>query len=411
MKSLFHKLSGFRKSQDGNTAIMFALTLPIVVGAAGLGVETGYWYFMDRELQTAADVAAYAAAVEKRGGSTNSNIDAAALSEAEAHGFNHATGSITVNHPPTSGTHQNSSSVEVILSMPAERFFSAIYSTEEVTLHARGVASYSSGGDACILGLDPTAAGTVTFTGNALTMINGCNVMSNSLANDSLIVSGSADVTVPCVLAAGGTSTDDGLTLTSCTEPQANVPPANDPYVNKTPPTVSGSCLTLPSSNAAATLSPGRYCGGGNLKGTKTFNPGVYIIDGGTFRINASANVSGSGVTFYLTNGATVDFNGTATITLSAPTSGSYRGLLFWGDKNNPYNSNKFNGTAASKLTGAIYLPNQDMEFLGNFSGNNGCLRVVARTVKFTGNTTMNSDCSAAGLDAITLPGRVTLVE
>lgn len=401
----------YRDDREANTAIMFALTLPLIVGAAGVGVETGYWYFKDRELQTAADVAAYAAAVEKRGGATNTGIDSAALNEAVEHGFESASGSIVVNHPPTSGTHQNSSSVEVLLTMPAERFFSAIYSTEQVTLHARGVATYSNGGDACILALDPVASGAVTFTGNALTMINGCNVMSNSLANDALIVSGSADVTVPCVLAAGGVSVDDGLTLTTCNEPQANVPPAVDPYAGKTQPTVSGSCLSLPSSNAAATLSPGRYCGGGNLKGVKTFNPGLYIMDGGTFRINASANVTGSDVTFFLTNGAAVDFNGTATITLSAPTSGFYKGILFWNDKNDPYQSNKFNGTAASKLTGALYFPNQDVQFLGNFSGVNGCLRVVARTMKFTGSTTMNSNCTAAGLDSITLPGRVTLVE
>ncbi|MEQ1755221.1 MAG: pilus assembly protein TadG-related protein [Micropepsaceae bacterium] len=404
-------LKKYRDDREANTAIMFALTLPLIVGAAGIGVETGYWYFKDRELQTAADVASYAAAVEKRGGATNSVVDSTALNEAVEHGFVSATGSITVNHPPTSGTHQDESSVEVVLTMPAERFFSAIYSTNEVTLHARGVATFSSGGDACILALDPTASGAVTFTGNALTMINGCNVMSNSLANDALIVTGSADVTVPCVLAAGGVSVDDGLTLTTCSEPQANVPPATDPYKDETPPDVSGSCLALPSSNAAATLSPGRYCGGGNLKGTKTFNPGVYIMDGGTFRINASANVSGSGVTFYLTNGATVDFNGTADITLSAPTSGAYKGILFWANKDDPNNSNKFNGTASSHLTGALYFPNQDVQFLGNFSGVNGCLRVVARTMKFTGSTTMNSNCTAAGLDSITLPGRVTLVE
>lgn len=405
------KLRQFRDDRRANTAIMFALTLPLVVGAAGLGVETGYWYYMDRELQTAADVAAYAGAVEKRAGSSTSVINSTALTESVQHGFDAATGTIIVHTPPTSGTHQNTTSVEVILSQPAQRFFSAIYSTSQVTLHARGVASYASGGDACILALDPTASGAVTFTGNALTLINGCNVMSNSLASDSLIVAGSADVTVPCVLAAGGVSVTDGLNLTTCTEPQANVPPAADPYAARTPPPVSGTCLSLPSSNGAATLSPGRYCGGGNLKGTKTFNPGVYVMDGGTFRINASANVTGAGVTFYLTNGATVDFNGTANITLSAPTSGAYKGILFWADKNDPYNSNKFNGTASSKLTGALYFPNQDVQFLGNFSGVNGCLRVVSRTVKFTGNTTMSSNCTAAGLDSITLPGRVTLVE
>ncbi len=399
----------FRDDRRANTAIMFALSLPILVGMSGLGVETGYWYFKQRELQTAADVAAIAGAVEKRSGKSNGVITAAATAEAIEHGY--VAGSITVNTPPTSGSHINSTSVEVLLTMPAERFFSQIYSESVVTLHARGVATANNGGEACILALDPTASGAVTFTGNNLTLINGCNVMSNSLSNSSLIVNGSADVTVPCVLAAGGLSVDDGLNLTDCTEPQANVPPATDPFGGLAQPSVSGPCLTLPSSTGAATLSPGRYCGGGNLKGVKTFLPGTYVMDGGDFRINASADVSGSNVTFFMTNNATTNFNGTAKINLTAPTSGTYKGIVFYGDPDNTYNSNKFNGTADSMLTGALYFPNQDVEFLGNFSGQNGCMRVVSRTVKFTGNLNLNSDCTAYGLNGMPLPGRVSLVE
>lgn len=406
LASFLHR---FFADRSANTAILFALSLPILVGTAGLGVETGYWYFKQRELQTAADVAAIAGAVEKRSGKTYAQIKAAATTEATEHGY--VPGTITVNNPPTSGTHIGTDSVEVLVTMPTTRFFSQIYSESQVTLHARGVAQANVGGEACILALDPTAVGAVTFTGNNLTLINGCNVMSNSLSNSALIVNGSADVTVPCVLSAGGVSVDDGLNLTDCSEPQSNVPPANDPFGGLAQPPVSGACLTLPGGVAAATLNPGRYCGGGNLKGTKTFTSGVYVMDGGTFRINASAVVTGSSVTFFLTNNATVDFNGNATITLSAPTSGTYKGVLFYGDPDNSYNSNKFNGTATSKLTGALYFPAQDVEFLGNFSGQDGCMRVVSRTVKFTGNLNLNSDCTAYGLNSMPLPGRVSLVE
>ena len=376
-------LHRFLDDRRANTAIMFALSMPILVGMAGLGVETGYWYFKQRELQTAADVAAIAGAVEKRSGKAYAAIQAAATTEAVEHGY--VAGTIIVNNPPTSGTHIDTKSVEVLLTMPATRFFSQLFAGDSVTLHARGVAFANDGGQACILALDPTASGAVTFTGNNLTLINGCNVMSNSLSDSSLVVNGSADVTVPCVLAAGGLSVDEGLNLTDCTEPQSNVPPAADPFAGLPQPAVGGPCLTLPSGNGAATLSPGRYCGGGNLKGDKTFLPGTYVMDGGDFRINASANVTGSGVTFFMANNATTNFNGTASINLSAPTSGTYKGVIFYGDPDNSYNTNKFNGTANSMLTGALYFPNQDVEFLGNFSGQNGCMRVVSRTVKFTG--------------------------
>ena len=44
--------------------------------------------------------------------------------------------------------------------------------------------------------------------------------------------------------------------------------------------------------------------------------PGVYVIDGGALSINSTATVNGSGVTFYLTNGATVSMNGGASVHL-----------------------------------------------------------------------------------------------
>ncbi len=411
---LLSLLCRFAEDRRANTAMIFALSLPLLVGMSGLGVETGYWYFKQRELQTAADVAAIAGAVEKRGGGDSEEIDDASLAEAIEHGFVEGEGTIEVNDPPASGAYQDSKSVEVLLTMPTTRFFSKIYSTSDVTLHARGVARYDDGGEACILALDPTAAGAMTFTGNNLTLINGCNTMSNSLSNSAVIVNGSADVTVPCMLSAGGVSSDEGLTLTDCAEPQSNMTPANDPYAGLPQPPVSGPCLTLPSGNGAATLSPGRYCGGGNLKGVKTFQPGVYVMDGGDFRINASANVSGSGVTFFMTNDATTNFNGTAQINLAAPTTGTYKGVLFYGDPDNSFSSStliKFNGTADSTLTGALYFPNQSVEFLGNFSGTNGCMRVVSRTMKFTGSLNLNSDCSAYGIEGMPLPGRVSLVE
>ncbi|MBI1212239.1 MAG: hypothetical protein GC190_12305 [Alphaproteobacteria bacterium] len=407
-------LQRFFADRRGATVVLYALSLPALVGFTGLGVEVGYWYYKQRELQTAADVAAYAGAIELRGGSSSSEVYSASLSEATTQGFAPGSGSIVVNTPPTSGTHQTNKSVEVLLTQDTPRLFSAIYDSKPVPINARGVATYEDGGQACLLALDPNASGAVTFTGNALMLMNGCNVMSNSLSDSSLIVNGSADVTVPCALAAGGIAADNGLKLTQCSEAQSNVPPANDPFKNlPAPPTslLNGPCLTAPSGNGAATLTPGRYCGGLSLKGDKTFAPGTYVIDGGDFSINATANVAGAGVTFYMTNSATVKFNGTADIDFSAPTSGTYEGVLFYGDRNSPDVDHKFNGNASSKMTGSIYFPSQTVEFLGNFSGSNGCMRIVARAIDFTGSSTLNSDCTAYGINNMPLPGKVTLVE
>src|SRR5258707_7062632 len=86
--SIIRKLLQLLGGRKANVAIIFGLSLPLVVGGAGLGVETSYWYFKDLQLQAAADVAAYAAAIEKRSGSNSTVVAATATSTAVSNGFN-----------------------------------------------------------------------------------------------------------------------------------------------------------------------------------------------------------------------------------------------------------------------------------------------------------------------------------
>ena len=64
-----------------------------------------------------------------------------------------------------------------------------------------------------------------------------------------------------------------------------------------------------------------------------------------------------------------------------------------------------------SELTGAIYFASQAVEYLGNFSGIGGCTRIVARTVEWTGNATINQDCTALGIPPIPAMQLVKLAE
>ena len=147
------------------------------------------------------------------------------------------------------------------------------------------------------------------------------------------------------------------------------------------------------------------------LNSTVTLNPGVYIVQGGDLKINANANVTGSGVVFYLKGGgAHVSMNGNAVVQLSAPTSGVYSGILLFGDRS-VTGSNNLNGTAASHMTGVIYFPTQDVSYLGNFSGQNGCTQIVASTVQWSGSSSISVNCSAMGFNSLPIPGGVKLVE
>jgi Flp pilus assembly protein TadG len=398
---------GFWKSRSGNVAIITALAAPVMIAFCGLGADTGYWYFRQRDLQGAADIAAYNGTVALQNSASSSAVQTASTAGASTNGWNSGQGAITVNTPPTSGPNQNSHSVEVLLTENEQRFFTSILSSSPVPINVRAVATFDNTQSACMVGLNRTAADTVKFWGNALADFTACNIVSNSNSSRAFSVGGAANVTAPCVDAVGGDYVTATLTLTSCSGVKTKSPAVMDPYAGVPSPAV-GTCHTGP---IGSVLDPATYCGGLTLNSTVTLNPGVYVISGGTLKINASADVSGTGVTFFLTNGATLDFNGNATLNISAPTSGPYSGLLFYGDRTQATAVNKINGNASSNLTGAIYFPSQEVDFLGNFSGSNGCTQVVADTIYYTGSATFSTNCSGKGMKTIPVPGSVTLVE
>ena len=408
MGIVFRLIRRFFKRSDGNVAIVFALTLPLVIGGAGFGVETSYWYYRDLQLQGAADAAAYGAAIEKRAGSESGKVETVATGIAVANGFDATAGTIVVNSPPKSGPNAGKQAVEVLLTVPLQRAFTRIFSDAPVVENVRAVANFQTTGNACILALDPTASKSVLFSGNTSTTIKGCNVMANSIAADAIKTQGSSATAVDCFISGGGVDLSGGSVQQDCKSAVTQAPPVGDPFAYLKAPTDGGGSKN----SNGATLQPGNYTSGMSLKNNVNLKPGTYIVSGGDFSVNANANVSGSGVTIYLVGGARVSMNGNATINLSAPTSGTYSGMLFMGDQTSAGGGvNRFNGTAGSSLTGAIYFKKQPVQYLGNFSGLDGCTQVVAATIEWSGSTTINQDCSKYGMQNIPASQIVHLAE
>jgi hypothetical protein len=383
--------------------------MPLVMAGAAFGVETTYWYYRDMQLQAAADAAAYAGALEKRAGGKYDVVFTAAKKVATSNGFTESKGTAELNIPPLTGTHITSKSVEILLSETTPRFFSSFFVTTPVTVRARAVATFEDAGSACVLALHTSLSKAALFSGSSISKFKSCSVMANSLANDAVTVQGSGALETSCIYSVGGVSLTNHVTLDDCKTAQIGVSPVGDPYgAVEAPETPPGPCK----STAGATLSAGSYCSGMSLSGTQKLNPGVYVVSGGDFKINANANISGDGVMIYLTGGARVSINGTATVKLSAATSGTYSGILFFGDRTDTAaNKNSFNGTADSRLTGAIYFASQTVQFNGDFSGEDGCTQVVGLTVEWTGNAEVSKDCTGHGMKAIPAAELVKLVE
>ncbi|TIQ60260.1 MAG: hypothetical protein E5X41_34090, partial [Mesorhizobium sp.] len=65
---------------------------------------------------------------------------------------------------------------------------------------------------ACVLALNPSASSAALFSGSTSVKLNGCSVMSDSIANDSIKVQGSAGLQTDCLITAGGVSLSNPVT-------------------------------------------------------------------------------------------------------------------------------------------------------------------------------------------------------
>jgi hypothetical protein len=320
-------------------------------------------------------------------------VAAAATAAAQQNGFVSSTDTIQITAP-------SANAVQASLTRTQPRMFSAIFVSTPLVIAASAIAAYDTTQDACILALDPTASSAAGFSGSSTTTLNNCVVMANSISSSAITVQGSAQVTTPCLYAVGGVSATSGAHL-SCIAAQTGLSPIGDPYASLPLPSDTGPCL----GSSGSTLTPGRYCNGVTLHSAVTLAPGVYVFDGGTFKTNANAVVTGTGVTLVFLNNASISLNGNSVMQLSAPTSGTYAGMLMVGAATNADNGATINGASTSSMTGAIYFPSQDVSYIGDFSGTNGCTQVVARTISWSGNASLAVNCSAYGMQSIAVGG------
>jgi hypothetical protein len=197
-------------------------------------------------------------------------------------------------------------------------------------------------------------------------------------------------------------------------------PSVSDPYsglyaTNGVNSLVTQNCLATNRNvnvSQSKTLSPGVYCGGLNISGgTVVLSPGVYILQGGKFSVSGGI-VSGVGVTFILTCSSppcSSTSGGWATASLtggvsnfSAPTSGSWAGMLFYQDYDDPTGNNDKDSLTGglNTLNGVLYFPTQPLTYTGGLAAA-PCTEIVAWTVTFTGGGTVGFNCAGMGVAAI----------
>lgn len=419
-------LADLYRDNRGAAAILVAVMMPVLVGGMGLGAEAGYRYYNQRLLQHAADVSAHAGAVRLRKGDSASAVETAALRVASGSGFDKSIGRLPISSvPPKSGAFTGDpSAVEVILRETRPRLFSAVFSSAPVEIAARAVAAVTgSGASGCILALSGTAAGAVTVTGSNVATLVGCSVVSNSTSPSSIsLPSAGAKLTADCISTAGGIDKNKSAEVNTSGCMKTGASPTQDPYywVQEPPSTCIGGQprnIGNPGKTTNVTTTSvlpngvpvGYFCNGIAAKGIINFAPGLYVISGGTMTSSGGvdAQFNGTGVTFFFTNTATMAFGSNSTLNLKAPTTGPYKGILFFGSRTPPAGgptSHMINGAIGSTMTGAVYLPASHIQFSGNSTTSGGCTQVIANTVTLIGNSTLRAECATAGTTEIGSP-------
>lgn len=403
-KAISRRMRRFAADQSGAYAVAAALSLPAVVGVLGLGAEASLDYMKHAALQAAADSAAFSAANGLAAHASSLALEAYGV--AATYGFvnGQKTVAVTVNNPPAAGAYTGETkAVEVRINLAQPRFFTRIFSAQDVLVSARAVAIAARPGDGCVLALNKSASGAISGKGSTTVALNGCSVLANSNNAGAISMVGASSLHAASVSVVGGISGADHITTTDGIRTGTGAVP--DPYSKLTVPTFSGCTQTNFTGKGKQVIGPGVYCGGMkiNAGANITLSPGVYILDGGGLSANGNATVSGDGVTLILTsssgsNYATATINGGATVSLTAPTSGAWEGIVFYADRKAPTGTAlKLNGGSTQNFAGAIYAPTGEIMYAGGATNNNDCLHLVADTITFTGNSGLANNCTKYG--------------
>jgi Flp pilus assembly protein TadG len=406
LRSIFECLGRLARGDSGSAAVLVAISLVPIFGMMGLAIDVGQLRFAKQRLQMTADAAALAGALELN--TCGATADCSALETAAQNALteNGFTGStlqsgciptgtglvISVNNGPCALGSQNPHNgntkyVEAVVSQTQPTYFAGMLGIRTVQIMARAEAG-QVGGSNCMFALDPTGSSAISV--DLLASVNSpCGIVDESSSNSALQCGLFASISASQIGVVGGVSTflcgisptpRTHIAMPNPTDPLAYLPEPAVPSCgtsNAASATHHGSNAALNISNTTTLYADNAYCGGisiqtgANVTFDTTFgstfvltstNGGVFKSPGG-LQINLGTTVTGNGVTFYNygpSGGITFVFAGVISggVNLSAPTGGTYSGILFFQDNGNTSQATIAGSPSANtNLQGTYYFP------------------------------------------------------
>jgi hypothetical protein len=360
-------LDAWRKDNEGATAMIVAVLLPIMILLGGIAIDQSYIQSQMSKLQVIADDGALYAVREMEIVRTDtSRIEQVALAYVDSfQDMPELRAQVRVD--------MANRTVNLIVSKEPETYFMnplGMISTIKAESTAQLVGEV---GNTCLIALDSDMARSLALNRKSSLTARDCALYSNSTSPQSLRVFPNASIVVSNVFLVGGyQGTIRGLS----NEPVTDAPPIADPLAGRAPPAYGNCDFFDYIAKHDDTLAAGVYCGGLQISGARVnLEPGTYIIKDGPLTVNEGGWIEGRDVGFYLTGkDAKLNFEQDSHISLEAPRAGPLTGLLFFADITNPKTVSFDGGGAqrlrdghvirsddARRLVGTIYLPDDKL--------------------------------------------------
>jgi Flp pilus assembly protein TadG len=388
------RLIGLLRNEKGNALIIGAATLPLILGSAAFAVDSIQMALMKRQLQHAADSAAMAGAY-----ALEQNVDPedAVHHDLDQNYFPILTQAESVLVGPSGGYQQT---VRVQLTTAKKLPFFSLFTHSTTTITGDATAALVQTGNFCMLSLYNGTDPGIDVNGTADVTL-GCGMAANSTGPQGVTAGGNSTITASPIMAVGGLDgTSNNFVAPTKLQPHSQA--QADPFLSVPNPSPPSPCLpggTL----TGGTYAAGTYCFasvGIQPSNAATFGDGsVIYVNGGDVDIKGDFTALNSTLVMTGTNGQAGNFtmNSQANLKMTAPTSGTYKGLIVYRDRRASNVGIKINGGANSQFSGAIYMPSTDMEFTGNSGMNVQCLQMVGQKLIFRGTAQLNNSCNVAG--------------
>jgi Flp pilus assembly protein TadG len=427
-------------NERGAILVWVTMTGVLLLSFLGFAFDGSYFYQHKRRMQTAADSAALAAALEKRrnADATTTEMETMGRQDAGTNGFTHGSNSVTVTitTPPTTGSYAGQPGfVEALIQQQHPTFFASLFNLltpsgsgfNQTTVRTRAVAGAAS--SSCIYVLHPTASRAFDIPSGS-TLNAGCGVQVNSSSSTALSLTSGSHLVSTDVNVTGGYEANSGST--AAPTPDTDQLAIPDPLAWLQAPSFD-SCTRTDlevgkNGKETVTIDPGTYCGGIEVTNASTLimNPGEYKLRGysnrGGFRITSGSTVQGNGVFIYNGNlsacsdlkKCSISLESNSDVKLTAMSTGYYAGVLFFQERSHTDEEKlriSIESGSTSFFHGTLYFPDHQLRYNSNANSSATSLwtAVVVRKFEISSNTTVNINFPSTSVPAPVR--RIALVE